>query len=284
MADSNPGGSTTTSDSYTSVSGEVSTMMTETHSSFPLSIEKLHGKNYCEWAQSIKLMIAGRGKFGYLSGEITKPASTDVPASMKWQSENSMVTAWLVNSMVPSVKKTYMYLPTAKDVWDAICETYSDANDSSQIFQIKTQLWQMKQGTREVTAYYTDMSGLWQELDLNVDQEWDCAGDNMRFKRRLEDERVFEFLAGLNPELDDVRGRILGRRPLPSTREVFAEVRREEKRRQVMLKDTGSSVIGTEVSALVSKGSGASSGSKHQQGQGRPWCENCRKSGHTKDT
>lgn len=37
-------------------------------------------------------------------------------------------------------------------------------------------------------------------------------------------ERVYEFLAGLNRELDDVRGRVLGRQPLPSLREAFAEV------------------------------------------------------------
>ncbi|RVW57736.1 hypothetical protein CK203_117384 [Vitis vinifera] len=51
-------------------------------------------------------------------------------------------------------------LPTAKDVWDAIWETYSDAKNASQIFELKTRLWQMKQGDREVTEYYTEMLGL----------------------------------------------------------------------------------------------------------------------------
>lgn len=39
---------------------------------------------------------------------------------------------------------------------------------------------------------------------------------------------VYEFFAGLNRELDNVRGRILDRRPLPSTHEAFDEVQREE--------------------------------------------------------
>ena len=47
--------------------------------------------------------------------------------------------------------------------------------------------------------------------------------------------RVFKFLAGLNVEFDEVRGRILGRNPIPPIGEVFAEVRREESRRPVML-------------------------------------------------
>ncbi|RVW59741.1 Retrovirus-related Pol polyprotein from transposon RE1 [Vitis vinifera] len=39
----------------------------------------------------------------------------------------------------------------------------------------------------------------------------------------MKNKRVFEFLAGLNRELDDVRSRVLSRRPLPSIREVFSE-------------------------------------------------------------
>ena len=151
----------------------------------------------------------------------------------------------------------------------------------------------MKQGGKAVTDYYTEILSLWQELDLSIEQVWDCAGDSVRFKQRVEDERVFEFLAGLNHELDDVRGRILSHKPLPSTREVFSEVRREEKRRLVMLKESGLSAGGPELSALLSKESvppspkpeGIGLGIKGPKPQsGRPWCEHCRKPGHTKDT
>ena len=40
--------------------------------------------------------------------------------------------------------------------------------------------------------------------------------------------REFAFLAGLNKSLDEVRGKILGKKPLSSLHEVFDEVRREE--------------------------------------------------------
>ena len=113
-------------------------------------------------------------------------------------------------------------------MWETVKETYSDTEDFSQIFDLKTRLWQMKQGDRDVTSYYTDMVGIWQELDLSFDEDWECRGDTVKYKKKLENEIVFEFLAGLNQELDDVRGRILGQRFLPSTREVFAEVRRKE--------------------------------------------------------
>ncbi|RVW92087.1 hypothetical protein CK203_037057 [Vitis vinifera] len=71
-------------------------------------------------------------------------------------------------------------------------------------------------------------------LDLNCEEEWECTGDSVRFKK-MENERVFKFLAGLNCRLDDVRSRVLSHRSLPSIQEVFSQVRREESKRRVML-------------------------------------------------
>lgn len=47
--------------------------------------------------------------------------------------------------------------------------------------------------------------------------------------------RAFKFLAGLYVEFDEVCRRIIGKNPLPPTRELFAKVRCEESQRQVML-------------------------------------------------
>ena len=106
-----------------------------------LTIEKLNGKNYKEWVQAIKLVIDGKGKLGLLTGETRRPPPTDVAASQKWRSENSFITSYLINSMKPTIGKTYMFLPTAKDVWDAIWQTYSDVENASQVFELKTRLW-----------------------------------------------------------------------------------------------------------------------------------------------
>ena len=135
-----------------------------------LTVQKLNGRNYLEWAQSIRLMIEGRGRIGHLTGEIKKPADQD-PKLAQWKSENSLVIAWLVNSMEPAIRKTCLFLPTAKDVWESVKETYCDVENSSQIFDLKTKLWQTKQGAREATDYFNEMLALWQELDLCYAEE-----------------------------------------------------------------------------------------------------------------
>lgn len=66
-------------------------------------------------------------------------------------------------------------------------------------------MWQTKQGEREVTDYYLEITGLWQEL-LSSEEEWTCAEDSIWYKKRLENERVHDFLVGLHHDLehDDV--------------------------------------------------------------------------------
>ncbi|KAL3513994.1 hypothetical protein ACH5RR_026711 [Cinchona calisaya] len=68
------------------------------HHSFQLTSHKLDGRNYLEWAQSVKLAIDGRGKLGHLTGKVKKPEADD-PWMSVWQSENSLISAWLINSM-----------------------------------------------------------------------------------------------------------------------------------------------------------------------------------------
>lgn len=95
-------------------------------------------------------------------------------------------------------------------------------------------MWKSKQGDRDVTTHYNKKFMLRQELDLCYEDDWDCTANSFRHKKRKENDGVYVFLAGLNQELDKVRDRILGRKPLPSIRDIFSEVRREETRRKVM--------------------------------------------------
>ena len=75
------------------------------------------------------------------------------------------------------------------------------------------------------------------ELDHYQHIEMVVVKDTTRLKKIIEQERVFEFLVGLNPELEQVRVQILGKKPLPSISEVYAYVIREESCRVVMLGD-----------------------------------------------
>ncbi|KAL9414531.1 hypothetical protein AB3S75_042907 [Citrus x aurantiifolia] len=91
------------------------------------------------------------------------------------------------------------------------------------------------------------------------------------------------FFVGLNVEFDEVRGRIIGRQPIPSIGGVFSEVRREESRRNVMLGKKGTGVA--EGSALVSMtGSKAPILQRKSDEKQQVWCDFCHKPRHTRET
>ena len=78
------------------------------------------------------------------------------------------------------------------------------------------------------------MVTLWQELDQFYDDVWENSNDYARHKKGEENDWVYMFLASLNRNMDEVRGRILGQKPLPSIHEVFSEVSHEESQRRIM--------------------------------------------------
>ncbi|RVX00452.1 hypothetical protein CK203_024639 [Vitis vinifera] len=139
----------------------------ENSNTLQITVHRFNGKNYVEWVQSVKLVIDGKDKIGYLTGEVTKPAERD-PKFKTWRSKNSMIIAWLINSVEPALGKPFMFLPTTKD-----------------------------QGDRDVMEYYNGMLTLWQELDLCYDDQWECTSDSARHMKREENDRVYVFLLDL---------------------------------------------------------------------------------------
>ncbi|XP_073041739.1 uncharacterized protein [Primulina eburnea] len=112
------------------------------------------------------------------------------------------------------------------------------------------------------------------ELDLFQPQDWKDPADARLHRRMLEKERTYDFLAGLNPTLDEVRGIILGVKPLQSLDEIFAEVCREEHRKSVMLSPNAPSPVDS--SAMAAR-AGDEKGKKPTT-----WCDHCYKPYHTK--
>ncbi|RVW84365.1 hypothetical protein CK203_040707 [Vitis vinifera] len=86
------------------------------------------------------------------------PEKVDEAAFQTCEAENSMMMAWLVNTMDPEIGKTCSFLSTTKEMWDAVNEIFSNLGNSAQ--------------------------GLWQELDQYHEAEWENARDVAQFKRK----------------------------------------------------------------------------------------------------
>lgn len=79
---------------------------------------------------------------------------------------------------------------------------------------------------------------------MSIEEELECSDNSTLYWKKVENERVIEFLAGLNRDFDNLRGRIIGRKPQPTVREVFIEVHREDNRRRVRMREVDGDVVG----------------------------------------
>ena len=61
-----------------------------------------------------------------------------------------MVKGWLINSMDHSLVVNFIRYPTAKPVWDFVATTYFDGTDTSQVYELKRRVSQMKQADRSI--------------------------------------------------------------------------------------------------------------------------------------
>ena len=202
----------------------------------PITGHKLNGHNFLQQSQSVMMFICRKGKDNYLTGTAMAPRKED-PKFKVWKSENNMVMSWLINFMNNDIGENFMFYGRAKDIQDAAKETYSNNEDTVEVFEIKTFLHDLQQGELSVTQYFNTLTHHWQQVDMFEELQWECPVDSIKYKKNVEKERIFKFMLDLNKNLDEARGRILGIKPLSSIQEAFFEVQREESWKKVIMRN-----------------------------------------------
>jgi hypothetical protein len=255
----------------------------------PIGI-KLDDNNYALWSQIVEMYISGKDKLGYINGDLPQPLQTD-PTFRKWRTENAMVKGWLINSMNPKLVSNFIRFSTAKVVWDNIATTYFDGTDTSQVYELKKRVTRLKQGGGSIETYYNNLQGLWREIDFRRPNPMECNTDIQKYNSLLQEDRVYIFLDGLDDRLDNIRADVLQMQPFPTVEQAYAQVRREDLRQSVMLKNE--EVISG--GAMLSRGgqkpqhhlsflmpaNGRPVTKSHGEGAG---CTHCGNTKHTKDT
>ena len=136
------------------------------------------------------------------------------------------------------------------EVWEVAKDTYSHKVNTPKLVTIEGVFHDLRQGDLSMIEYYNKLLPNWQQLDAFEKYSWETTTNLKLYKKIIENKRVYKFCLGLNSSLDAVRGRIFSTKPLPSLREAFFEIRREESRCQLML-GTKKLTAGGKSSALV---------------------------------
>lgn len=92
---------------------------------------KLNGSNYLLWSHAFRLFLGSQKKQDHVVS--AAPATTDAKYDA-WSADYCAVMTWLLNSMDESVSKNIMFLDTAKAMWHALREMYSNDKNVSRVF------------------------------------------------------------------------------------------------------------------------------------------------------
>ncbi|KAH0776707.1 hypothetical protein KY290_008118 [Solanum tuberosum] len=219
------------------------------------SIQLTGADNFFIWSRALKIAILGRNKLGFIDSSCKKEA----------------------------------YGPNLVNLWEHcnaidLAERY-DKVDGSRIFQLHKEIATVSQGTSSISAYFFRLRELWVEYDsLTLVPSCECV-NSREFVKFMHNQKLLQFLMGLNDSYEQARGQILMMVPLPSLNKTYSLLIERESQRTIS--QTSSSANCSELSSMFTTGNNTSA----MVPRPRPYtsssydpnafCDYCKRTSHT---
>lgn len=92
-------------------------------------------------------------KLGFIDGRCKQPEEKE-PNYEQWLKVDCMVRSWILNSISKDIVETFLYVNTAKELWDELKERFGEINGPL-LYQIQREISTVTQGGMAVAQYYT---------------------------------------------------------------------------------------------------------------------------------
>ncbi|XP_070022392.1 uncharacterized protein [Nicotiana sylvestris] len=157
-------------------------------------------RGFSSWRRSILIALSAKNKLGFINGVCDGPTLGSKDHA-QWSRCNDIVTSWLLNSLTKEIGDNVIYSKSAKELWNSLEHM------------------------------------LWDELDsLNSHLGCTCTcmcEGKKKVAKFLEDQRVIQFLMGLNNVYAHARGNILLMIPLPIMDHAYSFLLHDESQREI---------------------------------------------------
>lgn len=132
--------------------------LADTPGSTIIFFQFLGSENYQLWSRGIYDGLIVKNKMCTCLRE-----SVRIHLRFRWDRCNAIVKSWLVNYVSKELVVGLMYNLTDQSVWDDWREMFSKIGET-QIFRLYREIYQAKQGTMNITTFFTKLKLLWDEL------------------------------------------------------------------------------------------------------------------------
>ncbi|XP_074284050.1 uncharacterized protein LOC141608609 [Silene latifolia] len=118
---------------------------------------------FLSWKRDAYFALVAKNKEGFVDGTCKMPAETE-KSYRQWVRCDHMVRKWLSNSLIPDIKATVEYSPSARVMWSDLLERYGQVN-SIELYQLRKEFNESRQSNNSVVEYYSNLKRTWETLD-----------------------------------------------------------------------------------------------------------------------
>ncbi|XP_035546246.1 uncharacterized protein LOC118348506 [Juglans regia] len=172
--------------------------------------------------------LNAKNKLSFVDDSLPTPDSSS-PEYKQWNQTKDMVLTWILNSISPSLANSLEYHTNPREVWVDLQSRFNHGNNAH-LYHLKRALSSLQQNTNSIHEYYNHIKQIWDKLS-----HLQNINDLKDMQNQADDERVFQFLLGLNDSFAQLRTQILAMDPLPPITKVFSILFHEEQQRLLQL-------------------------------------------------
>ncbi|XP_024959026.1 uncharacterized protein LOC112500001 [Cynara cardunculus var. scolymus] len=144
---------------------------------------------------------------------------------------------WLTTTMEKDIRSSVKHANTAAEIWSDLEKRFGKES-APRAYELKQTLTTTAQNGASVSAYYTKMRELWDEIQIvSPTPYYTCrrctcdAGKGLNEAK--EKERLYEFLMGLDNEFATIKTQTLASKPTPTLGTVYHLVAKDEQQRAI---------------------------------------------------
>ncbi|XP_076886566.1 uncharacterized protein LOC143536469 [Bidens hawaiensis] len=189
-----------------------------------------YGNGFGAWKLAMTIALLAKNKLGFINNTVTMPANQ--PHFSYWQQCKDIVLSWILNTLNHDIRDSVLYAKTAQILWNELNSRYGQAK-AAKIYQLQKNPCQINQGSNDIATYFAKIKSNWDVLNaINTIPSCTCGAAHA-FAKREEDQRLIQFLVGLNPSYDMIRSNILMMQPLPSMDRAYRILMKDEKQKEI---------------------------------------------------
>ncbi|XP_057994403.1 uncharacterized protein LOC131174666 [Hevea brasiliensis] len=159
--------------------------------------------------------------------------NVDSPLLEKWQCVDSMVLSWILNTISKDIIDAFLYVTFVQELWNELKQRFGGSN-GPMLYQIKWEINSFSQANLPLMVYFTKVNKLRDELSC-LRKFPVCTCSVAKVVADIEEEdKLIQFLMGLNDNYEHVRSQILLHDPLPVVNKAYSMILSVEKQREVL--------------------------------------------------